>query len=206
MTKSPFYIIQDFISPVACEQMVDALNCWDPDSDKDDAPISKTMHHDRNEETVYTALLDHIDDIREHYNIEYKGMERINFEWYPHACDQSDVKCGNSIYARKQWVRNKDRDLTAVLFFSDYQDKIPFDSEYEVYGGKLEFPQHHFGFNPQRGTLIVFPSDPHFLNVTNTILAGDLFMARMHIAASQPYMYQPNDFPGDYRTWFDDVV
>jgi hypothetical protein len=98
-------------------------------------------------------------------------------------------------------VRVRDRDLTAVIFLTDHQDKPPFDPEFEVSGGKLEFPQHGFGFNPERGTMVVFPADPHFLHRTAPVKAGELFQIRLHIATKEPFLYQPDDFPGDFRSW-----
>jgi hypothetical protein len=89
-----------------------------------------------------------------------------------------------------------------VLFLSDYQESPSFDSEYEVYGGKLEFPQHAFGFNPRRGTLVLFPSDPHFINVTSDVFVGELFQSRLQLAASTPYFYDSEMFPGNYTQWF----
>jgi hypothetical protein len=136
-----------------------------------------------------------------YYQQAYKGTERMQFEWYPEGCT-SEFVCENSEFLRQKWLRTKARDFTCILFLSDYQEKIPFEQEFEVYGGKLEFVQHKFGFNPKRGTLIVFPSDPHFINITTPILAGDLFQVRIQIAAKSPYLYNPQDFPGNYTTWF----
>ena len=91
------------------------------------------------------------------------------------------------------------------MFLSDYSENYPFDSDYEVYGGKLEFPQHDFGFNPERGTLIMYPSGPHFINAFSEVLAGDLFAARFHFGTHMPFLYNPEEFPGDYTNWFSDL-
>lgn len=201
--KSPFYVIQDFISPLATEQIVDDLDLVEPDTDADDKPIMSSKFHEASELTIFNALQDVKDEVLEHYGIKYHGTESVRFEWYPQGSTKHDMRCENSSYLRKQWVRTQVRDITGVLFLSDYQNKVPFDSEYEVYGGVLEFPQHGFGFNPQRGTLILFPSDPHFLNTITEIMYGDLFLARFHIAAESPLVYQPSDFPGDYTKWLE---
>jgi hypothetical protein len=92
------------------------------------------------------------------------------------------------------------------LFLTDYNDKPPFDEDYEVFGGKLEFPQHQFGFNPQRGTLIAFPSEPHFINMVSSILVGSLYLTKFHIATKSPLLYDPNKFPGNYNTWLREFV
>ena len=128
-------------------------------------------------------------------------MERVQFEWYPQG-SVGEAHAENSNFLRGKWLRTKQRDLTAVLFLSDYQDADTLEEEFEVYGGKLEFPQHKFGFNPMRGTLVVFPSDPHFINITSGVFVGDLFQARIQLAAQVPYLYQPQDFPGNYTMWF----
>jgi hypothetical protein len=200
--KSPFLVYQDFLSPLKCEEIVDALNCIEPDTDTDSNPIQTYRTNNYAEQLIVNNLQPLSEEIRHYYSVEYRGLEPVTFEWYPHSCAASPVRCENAVHVKNKWVKNRDRDLTGVVFLSDYQDNIPFDSEYEVYGGKLEFPQHRFGFNPQRGTLILYPSGPHFLNLTQPILIGDLFMAKFHIATASPLIYQPKNFPGDYRSWF----
>lgn len=206
-SNSPFYIIQDFISPIKTEQVIDSLMCYEPDTDNEGFATKNTRTNDASEELIYMALQPYVPTLEQHYGITYKGTERVMFEWYPHGCAAQAPRCENASYVKRSdgsaWVRDRERDLTCVLFLSDYQDDAPFDSDYEVYGGKLEFPQHQFGFNPQRGTLIVFPSDPHFINVTADIAFGDMFLARFHIAATQPFVYDPKKFPGDYNTWLE---
>lgn len=201
--KSPFYVVQDFVSPLVTEQMIDNLDMYEPDTSSEDKPIMSSCFHEANEEIIFTALQDIKPAIEEHFGVKYRGTERARFEWYPQDSTGHEVRCENSAYLRKSWVRTQVRDLTCVLFLCDYQDRVPFDSEYEVYGGKLEFPQHRFGFNPQRGTMIVFPSDPHFLNAISDIIYGDLFVARFHIATEDMFVYQPKEFPGDYTTWLE---
>lgn len=205
-TKSPFYVIQQFLSPLKCEDIVDSLNFYVPNKNTDDDPV-KTMRFDEKlQEMIYERFMDFIPAIEEHFDIKYRGMEEIVFEWYPEECAGEQPHCESSEYLRKKWVRTRDRDFCAVLFLSSYQDNPEFETDYEVYGGKLEFAQHEFGFNPERGTLVLFPAGPHFINATAPIYAGDLYQARIHIAADRPYLYNPKQFPGDYRTWFLDIA
>lgn len=198
---SPFYIIKDFISPLLCEELLDICNFNVPDKDKDGKNILTITSNDRAEEILYEQLQLHMPNIQSHYNIQYKGTEPITFEWYTEDC-KGELMSENSVYVRGKWLRTRSRDLTAILFFSDYQDKPNFDDEYEVYGGKLEFPQHQFGFNPQRGTLVVYPSGPHFINATSVVYAGELVQARIHISAQNMLLYDPSNFPGNYLSWF----
>lgn len=205
VSKSPFYVIEEFISPLKCEELLDAVDFLVPDLDKHGNYVKTRKTNDRAEALVYERLLHVLPDIQQYYSIDYKGTERIQFEWFPTG-STGEFVCENSAFVRGKWLRTKHRDLTGVLFLSDYQEKTPFEQEYETYGGKLEFAQHQFGFNPQRGTLVVFPSDPHFINMTSTVHAGHLFQARIQLAAKVPFLYDPQAFPGNYTSWFAELI
>lgn len=200
-TKSPFYVVEEFVSPLQCEDLIDDCNFTVPDQDKEGHYVKTTKTCEAAEMAIYDRLQLLLPEIQAHYGILYKGTERIQFEMFPEGSDGKH-QCENSEFSRGKWLRIRQRDLTAVLFLSTYQDEPAFDTDYEVLGGKLEFAQHKFGFNPQRGTLIVFPSDPHFINNTTPLLVGDLYQARIQIAAQSAYLYNPKDFPGNYLSWF----
>lgn len=204
-SKSPFYVVEEFVSPLLCEEIIDMVNFTVPDQDKDGYDVKTAKTCDAAEEILYERLMLTIPELMAYYQQVYKGTERMQFEWFPEG-SQGEFICENSEYMRNKWLRSRVRDFTGILFLCDYQDKIPFETEYEVYGGKLEFAQHRFGFNPQRGTLIVFPSDPHFINITSRILVGDLYQVRIQLAAKHPYIYDPQAFPGNYTTWFKDLI
>lgn len=199
--KSPFIVVENFLSPKVCEQIVDNLGFYTPDYTPEGDPLLMSRTDDRCEEIVYKQFTPLLTGIEKHYDYNHKGTERMQFEFRVDGVE-SDPHCENCKYINKKWTRVYNRDFTCVLFLSDYNDKPPFDSDFEVYGGKLEFPQHQFGFNPQRGTLIIFPSGPHFINANAEILAGELVQVRFHLAGKLPYLYQPENFPGDYRNWF----
>jgi hypothetical protein len=199
--KSPFYIVGEFISPLLCESIIDAVNFTVPDKDREGHYIKTSKTSDSAEEVLYERLQLVVPELMAHYSQIYKGTERMQFEWFPEGSEGTFV-CENSEFLRQKWLRVRPRDFTGILFLSDYQDNPPFDNDYEVYGGKLEFAQHSFGFNPTRGTLVVFPSDPHFINITSPVQVGDLYQVRIQLATNQPYLYNPRDFPGNYTTWF----
>lgn len=203
--KSPFFIVEEFISPLMCEEIIDIVGFTVPDRDIKEHEIKTVRTSERAEAIIYERLLALIPTIQQYYDFQYKGTERIAFEWFPEGYE-GEFLCENSSFLRGKWLRTKQRDISAILFMSDYQSDAQFDQEFEVYGGKLEFAQHQFSFQPQRGTLVVFPSDPHFINVTSRILAGDAFQARIQIAAQTPYLYNPQDFPGNYTTWFNSYL
>lgn len=201
--KSPFLVVEELLSPLQCEQIIEDLDLLFPDVDQNDNPIKKIVFNETAEAMIYEKVSPLFPQIEQYYNIQYKGTEQISFEWYPEY-SKGDFACENSRYLRKKWVRTENRDLTSIIFLCDYQPTVPFDNDYEVYGGKLEFPQWGFGFNPRRGTMVIYPSDPHFINITTTIQAGELYQARIHIAAERPFIFDPKQFPGDYKVWFGD--
>jgi len=161
-------------------------------------------NHEESENIIYDKFMPLIPVLEKYYGFEQRGTELVTFEFLAEGVKPEAV-CDNSKWINKKWTRTKDRDFSAVLFLSDYQDQLPFDSDYECYGGKLEFLQHKFGFNPERGTLIFYPSGPHFINAIADIVAGDLFLARFYEAATMPFIYQPENFPGNYLSWFSDL-
>lgn len=203
--KSPFFVVEEFLSPLMCEMIVDECSFYVPDTDKDGFNVKTIKTNHNAESIIYERLSSIIPTIEEYYNFTYKGTEPIQFEWYPVGSNSNPIS-ENSAFLRGKWSRVKARDFTCILFLSDYQDKLPFESDYEVYGGKLEFAQHKFGFNPTRGTLVIYPSDPHFINNTALVLAGDLYQARIQIAANQPWIYNLTEFPGNYTNWFQQYI
>lgn len=200
-TKSPILIYREFVSPLTCENIVDDLNFTFPDKDVNGKPIKTFKHNEDHELSLFKRLKTIVPHFEEHFEFSYRGTERMYFEHYATNC-KIEPQCDNSSFVKKKWVRTRDRDISAVLFLSDYQDTPQFDTDYEVYGGKLEFPQHGFGLKPERGTLIVYPSAPHFINLFSPIFAGELNVVRIYMAAKMPYLYNPAKFPGDYTTWF----
>lgn len=203
--KSPFFVMQEFASPLLCEEILDIVDFTVPNTDKNGFEVKTIKTSERAEQLLYERVLSLMPTIQSYYDLKHKGTEQMEFEWYPEG-SKGEFTCENSKYLRGKWLRTQARDLTAIVFLSDYQDQLPFEDDYEVYGGKLEFVQWNFGFNPMRGTLVVFPSDPHFINITTPILAGDLFQVRFHIAATLPYLFDPTKFPGDYTTWFSNQI
>lgn len=203
--RSPFIIYQEFLSPLLCEEVIDLMDVTVPDTDTHGKPIPSMRHNNKAEQFIFDRLKQTLPNIQKHYNVEYRGTEKMMFEWYPQGC-KDKMKSDSSDYINKQWVRTRDRDVTGILFLSDYNDSPSFDEMYEVYGGKLEFPNHNFGFNPERGTLVLFPSTPHFINVNAPVIVGDLFQVRINIATKRPFMYQPAEFPGNFLSWFPNLI
>lgn len=205
-SKSPFYVVQEFFSPLLCEQIVDGLSFIEPNLSKEDEPMLTIKNNEKFEKIIFHYIQKEMSNIEAYYpGFVYKGMKPVEFKWYPMGyMSQESIVCENSTFIEKKkvWLRNRDRDLTCVVFLSDFNSSVPFDSAYEVYGGKYEFSQYNFGLNAQRGTLVIYPSGPNFLNAVAPVEYGDLFLAKFHLAGKLPYVYQPSEFPGKVSDWF----
>lgn len=204
--KSPFIIIRQFLSPKQCQNIIGRVGFYEVDKDTEGNPIKMVRGDNESEEIIFDRLVNLIPHLEEYYGYSHKGTERISFEMYPTGVE-TDPLCENANWVRKKWLRTKDRDISAILFLSDYNKDAEFDSDYEVYGGKLGFHNFNFSFHPEMGTLVIYPSGPHFINSTSVAQAGDLYQARFHMAGKMPYMYDPKDFPGaedPINNWFKD--
>ena len=205
MTKNPFIVIPNFLSPLEVDNILMSLPVLDPDTDDKGRPL-KTIYtlgpatlniYDKLEKLADTNLFD------KHYDTEIAEFADCRVEWYPENCVQEPVNCDNckAVNARN-WKRINSYDFTCVIFLKEYNNKPNFDPEFEVYGGKMEFLNHQFGFTPKIGTAIFFPSCEYFLNSTQSPLAGDMHQIRLFMKSIHPYFYNPNNFKGNFRSWF----
>ena len=200
--NSPFYIVQDFLSPIMAEDIIDSLNFKTKDQDKNGKMLKSLYFSELTDEVIFERLKPLTPLLEKHYDFKYVGTEPMAYEYYANGYDNDELHAENSVHLKGKWLRTKSRDLTGIIFLSDYNETPPFSEDFEVYGGKVQFPQHNFSFNPERGTLLLFPSDPHFINGVSHIHMGNSVMVRFHIAASKPYLYDHTKFPGDYTEWF----
>lgn len=206
--KSPFLVFQSFLSPEECKWVTTATRV-EPDVDLEGIPQPMLRAHDESQKFIFDRFQQHIPHIEEHFDIEYKTTETIQFHQFPVSNSRlaEDPHCDNAVFKRKKWVRVAGRDLTCILWLKDFQDQPPFDLQRHVYGGKLEFPVYNFSFQPQAGTLVVFPSCERFIQATSAILVGELQLAKFFVYSTNPnWLYDPSKFPGDFRQWFNDVV
>lgn len=203
--KSPFLIFREFISPLQCEDIISGNNNLYPQVDKFGNPIPLFFGNNLVEVRLIPKLEEEvIPKMEDHYNTKIKGIKPFTMEWYPegYTSDKIKPRCENSAFIGGKWMRINDNDFTGILFLNEYQNEVPFDEIYEVYGGELEFPNHKFSFRPQRGTLVIFPGAPNFLNATASIESGELTQIRIHIASENLFVYDKNLYTGDYKTWF----
>lgn len=206
--KSPFLVYQEFMSPKACQEILDQIKVTAPNRDADGYATKLERFHSTAEDKIFDRFKPLIPEIEAHYNLKYKGTEHLVFQHFPEGMKglAETPQCQNSQFLRKKWVKVRDRDLTGILWLKDYNDKVPLDPKIEVYGGKLEFPAYNFSLQPQRGTLMIYPAGPHFITATSPVLVGDLHAVRFHIAADGTWLYQPADFAGTWQEWFEEFA
>jgi hypothetical protein len=207
VTKSPFYVIQGLVPEQRCLEIAKELRV-EPTLDQEGNPTAMGRHSTSVGLELFELLKPELPGIADHYGIKYRGTEEFQFQQFPVTNGQpaEAPHCENAVYKRKRWIRINDRDLTGIIWLKDYADAPPFNVNKHVYGGKLEFPVYNFGFQPQIGTCVIFPSSERFISLTSSIQVGELQVAKFHIAGEGVWIYNPDDYPGDFRDWFQDVV
>jgi hypothetical protein len=193
-------IFEEALSPLQCELLVQDASFLFPDIDKSNRPVL-TAKHTPLAHSVVTKFLDSKkQEIEAYYGCVIIDTEPTRVLWADSTVVPIPV-CDNSSRFKGNWIRIHNRDVTAVVFLADFNDAPPFDSDFEVYGGKMEFPTYGFGFNPKRGTMIIYPCDPHFTHVFSPVDVGDMYATKTFISFETPLLFQPTDFPGTYLDW-----
>jgi hypothetical protein len=201
-SRSPFFIVEEFVSPLTCERIVDSIEFGFPETTLDGRPLPTRTYNKLVELRIADVIEEVLPDLEAYYKVQVKGVAPPEFEWYPEGCAATKPKCENSTYSNNRWTRVNNRDFVGILFLCDYQERAPFDPEFEVRGGKLQFPNHGFSFNPKRGMLVIFPGSPNFVNSVGKVEVGDLYQMRIPITTETPFVYNFKDYPGNYEEWF----
>lgn len=168
-------------------------------------PVPQTINNQLCQQTIINKIVNSnvIESIEDHYKgFTFKGSTKFEFTRLEAGCPGIAPHGENCTFLNGKWAQVKPFDLTCYIALNDTNSKVPFDEQFEVYGGKYQFINHAFGFMPERGTLIVHPSSPHFVNAHNEVRHGTLTFVKFHLVSDNPVLYQPSDYPGDYTTWF----
>lgn len=208
MIHSPFHVVENFISPLRCEQLVQkfALKVLDLDE------TGAVMKHERlvlGEQAgdVMSELDALIPLLERRYNAEVFGEPNLTFQQYHENPKMPAEQHGAEgwKYLRKKWTKIKDVDLVGFLWLKTYHAAVPLDPQFEVYGGKLEFPTYNFSLTPQRGSLVFFPATPHFIHAMSHVMLGSCEQIKVTMRLrvnGLPWVYNPSSFPGSYQEWF----
>lgn len=207
---SPFLVVENFISPSICEKLINEFGIKVPTIDVD-GRVFKNERILKDPEYVHlikSRIQEHVPAIEERYSGIVSGMEPPTFSQYfedaKHPCELHG--CENAKYLRKKWVKVKDVDLVGYIWLKDFNNGVPLDPRFEVYGGKLEFAAYNFSLVPQRGTLVMFPAGPHFITAISPVLVGSLEQLKFSIKLKSEehgfWLYNPQNFPGSFQDWF----
>lgn len=200
--RSPFLILNNFLSPLECENYVYASDLSFPNTEVDGTPVKTTFKLPLLQRRVWNRIEQYFSSIESYYNVEIDSVSSIDVEWYPEKCLDEPARCENSLYNGRKWAIRNNYDFTVIVFLKTYNEKTDFDVDFECYGGKLEMINHQFSFNPNRGNAIVFPSNQYFINRTTSPILGDFLQLRFHITCTQRFAYDRNMYMGNYSTWF----
>lgn len=207
--KSPFIILQNFLSPLYCENVIDELDFALPDIDINNKAIKTVKKHNKFEKEIYEKFTQLIPNIETYHNIKHSSTTEMEFTLIPQGSKQSPPICENSklniINGKKIWLKNRGIDFTCLIFLTQYCDSPNFDTLYEVYGGKINFLSWNFGFTSERGTMIIYPSSSNFINVISEIFVGDLIFIKFHFSTINKFVFNIKDYPGDLSNWFKNI-
>jgi len=78
--RTPFVVVQNFISPKQCEIIVDDLGYYEPDTNPEGKPIKMMRGHADSEGLVYSKFQPMIPTLEKYYGFEHRGTEHISFE------------------------------------------------------------------------------------------------------------------------------
>lgn len=200
--KNPFFVIKNFISPLECEKILIQLDDSIPNYTAKDIPLKTIIKKPIIESRIWDKLEIYSASIEQYYNMIIKSISSVDIELYAENCQQEEQRCENSAYHASKWRIKNSYDFTCILFLKDYNESPDFDDIFECYGGKLNMVNHGFSFNPNRGQLIIFPSNQYFINYTQSPKLCDFFQMRFHLICEKRWPYDRNNFSGNYKVWF----
>jgi hypothetical protein len=208
MIHSPFHIVENFISPLRCEQLLNTLSREVPDRDESGAPLKfERIAPFQDCGDIFSEISAASPLIERRYGATLVNDPAILFQQYFENQNQpAETHMAEGWrYVRKKWTKYKDIDLVGFLWLKDYHASVPLDPRFEVYGGKLEFPAYNFSLTPVRGTLVIFPATPHFVHAVSHVMLGSLeqFKITLRLRSNGlPWVYNPAHYPGTYQEWF----
>lgn len=187
--KSPFFIIEDFLSPLQCDRLL-GLN---------QVPNAGCCIRHLNEgqfSVVKNSITDYSDQISERYGCELSPDIKLLFQQFPEnpSAPALNPHIDGWESFRKKWTKVKNIDLVGFIPLKSYCDSLPIDLNFEVYGGKLEMLNFNFSILPERGSLILFPAAPNFIHALSPINFGSFEVIKIHCTFSQPWTFDISKF------------
>lgn len=199
--KSPILIIEDFLSPLECEDIISRaltrVKLDNSDFEKQKITLHDPITQNRLAERI-ESLSYHME---EYFGYEHREVYNIEINILPEGHKKMQPVCENSVNLNG-WTRGNNKDFVCMVFLVDKHEDGMIDLDFEVSGGLLQMIKHNFSISPKRGTLVVFPGDSNFLYNFSDIEIGDLIFLKFWVSATVPYVYNRENFPGNYTNWF----
>ncbi len=195
MTKSPFIIQDGVITPLECENILNDLIVGEFIDEFTSQYKSQHVLDETNLQYIVNIAKSLFSTINSHYDVKCHKIENIGFTYGKHRCEASLFKSFNSVFYNNVWVRNEFNDFTLTIFLTSFHhNKEPIDTEFESHGGAFQFPQHNTSIYPDRGGVLIHPSDNHFMRNHTAIDNGTLCFIDVTISCDGLYFYDPFKF------------
>jgi hypothetical protein len=201
-SKSPFILWEDFIPQNQCEEILINLKHSIPNRNNKNVPIKTIKTNQLDEIRLMPKIDELLDHAEQYYGFKTLNVSPFDYEWRAEGYEAEQPRPDNGMFFNGKWIKSKDVDFTIIVFLSTSKDVSIKDTFLESFGGKLEFFNHKLTIAAKAGTVVMFPSNEHFLNTFSDVTLGNSNCARIQITATTPYDYKAENFPGDYRTWF----
>lgn len=202
--KKPFLIFEDFVNPLACEQIINDLRIHTtyPLIGQDGSPRKSIFHNNLNTTRIMRMFDGVVTELESNFDTTYLGTHQLMFEWYPTNYKKVEPVCDAYQYTKKEgWKKSNLLDFTGILWLNDFNDSEDFDPYFEVYGGNLNFPNFDINFKPQRGTLVIFPSTPNFVYNVGQISYGSLTQVHFQIRSTGDFQYNQDEYDLNPESW-----
>lgn len=183
-TKSPFFVVKSFVSPMVCETIVDRLFDKQVRYAKNGRVV---IDDDNTTNEIYKRFIPVIKSIEEYFDYQNMGVD-IDIERYFTGSDEF------SFLTHKDFKTKQTHAFEGLLFLSDYQETPPLELEYEVYGGKVKFTSWNFRVLPNRGNMIIFPKNIRFKHIITPVEVGNLFLIRLKLKSTKRWIYEKSKY------------
>ena len=188
MLPSPFYVIEDFISPFQCERFI-SLNA---------SGKSQTIQklNGGGIPLIENSFADHTESIQNRFNcILSESIDSTFIQLKENSTGGSTPPAiPGWMNSRKKWFRTENIDFVGIIPLKTFSSDVPMDTRFEVYGGKIEFQNFNFSILPERGSLILIPSAPNFIHSISPILFGTFEYIQILLSTTEPWVYNSELF------------
>jgi hypothetical protein len=201
-TFGPILKIDNFISPLFCEDIIDRANSNICSVDANGNPL-KTLIFNELTEIRYSPYLDDLIEnlVDPHYGTEISYISKTTIEWFPENYKNIGHGIDGYHFLNKKWINTSDVDFVTICFLNDFCNKPNFDRLTDVYGGEIIFNNFNLTIKPARGMLLAFPANPAFAYRIDNVIMGDLFVLKNILTSESKYAYNASSFSGTPEEW-----